>query len=105
MGFFAYQTNPHSTTNETPAELLMNRKLVTALSLTKPDIQNRNKQPMPVCPVYQCHFVYQEFKQGDNIWLQNDSGKGENWLPDNVIETTGPLSYIIGSNNGDTLAN
>ena len=75
---FADRTSPQSTTNQIPAELLMNRKLVTVFSLIKPDIQNRIKQPMPVCSE---DFVHQNFKEGNNTWFRNYSGKGEKWLP------------------------
>ena len=44
----------------------MNRKLVTELSLIKPNILNRIKQPMSV---YQEDFVHQDFTEGDNIWF------------------------------------
>ena len=38
---FRYRITPHSTTGASPAEMLMGRKLISALDLLKPDVHLR----------------------------------------------------------------
>ena len=38
---FSYRTTPHSTTGVSPAELLMNRKLKSALDLLNPRLSDK----------------------------------------------------------------
>jgi transposase InsO family protein len=87
-----YRVTPHTTTETSPAELLMGRKLRTTLDLLHPDIsckvstkqEKLNKSDKPL----------RSFNIGDNVFARNYDGKSK-WLPATVIQITGPRSYHV----------
>ena len=91
---FAYRTTLQTTTGKSPAELLMNQRLSTALSLVKPDLQRK-------VTLRQQSFVSEDspnvrsFVTGDQVWMRNYHSAREKWISGTVEHKTGPLSYQI----------
>ncbi|XP_055910510.1 uncharacterized protein K02A2.6-like [Eupeodes corollae] len=88
---FKQHTTPNTTTGKTPAELLMGRRFRTALDAMHPD----DGQINPVSPDSSFGQV-RSFKIGDTIYFRNYS-IGPLWLEGEIIEVTGPVSYVVKS--------
>ena len=92
---FNYRSTPHSTTGQTPAELLMGRPLRTHLHLMKPNTASR----VQACQDRQkanhdYHAREREFFQGQSVQVQNVPGDRK-WMPGRVAQKSGPLSYKV----------
>lgn len=90
---FRQHTTPHSVTGKTPAELLMNRNLRTALDKLHPDNMSKNE---PVC--FDENFA-RKFNVGDKVFIKNYS-HGPKWIKATIIEVTGPVSYVAETCDG-----
>ncbi|XP_049519492.1 uncharacterized protein K02A2.6-like [Dermacentor silvarum] len=88
-----YRNSPHSTTNESPANLLLGRRLRNQLDVVKPAVGGR--------------VAYNQFKQsvarprrdrhiavGDQVMARNYRGR-PNWVPGVVVEQSGPVSFNV----------
>lgn len=100
---FKYRITPHSTTGQTPAELLWGRKLRSQMDLLHPDLdkkvhqtQNRQKQAHDV------HAKPQVFAVGDTVFARNYR-QGQLWLPGQVVGIQGAVLYDILLNDGRTV--
>ena len=92
---FDYRITPHSTTGISPANLLMNRQPKSKLDLVLPnlskrvtDVQNKQKQ------LHDQHAKCQSFNPGDKVLARNYNDT-DLWLPGEIIEVTGPVSYKV----------
>ena len=94
---------PHSTDGDSPAELLMGRKLRTVLDAIRPDrltrpharvpnIASANKSATP--------SLVRNYSEGNAVFTRN-FGQGPTWLPAVVTRRTGPVNYEVRS--GDSL--
>ena len=88
---FAYRTTPKTTTEMSPAELLMNRKVTTRLSLIKPSIQKR----MAKQGTYEERPPPRSFSTGDWVWMRNYSKIGSKWIQGRIEAKLGPLFYHV----------
>lgn len=97
---FQYRITPHTTTGQTPAELLMNRKLKSRLDLVRPDVTRtvRGKQENQK-QQHDRHVRERKFKAEDPVYIKN-YGQGNKWIPARIIEKTGPVSYTAMSDDG-----
>ena len=86
-----YQVTPHSTTELSPAELLMGRKLRTTLDLMHPDISRKvttklssssSRKPPPT------------FSVSDKVFAHNYHGT-KIWLSAEIVQVAGPVSYKV----------
>lgn len=92
---FRQHTTPHATTNKTPAELLMGRRLRTALDLFHPDnIQKSHEHQSD------CNANPRSLKINDKVYIRNYQS-GDKWIPAKIIEITGPVSYIAETLDGN----
>lgn len=89
---------PHSTTGKSPAELLMGRRLHTALDRLHPDLQTEmvDKQEKQALRGRQ---GVREFELQDTVFIRNYLA-GPKWLPGVVTEITGPVSYKVRTIDG-----
>ena len=78
-----------------PANLLMNRQLKSNLDLVLPilskwvtDVQDKQKQQ------HDQHAKCQSFNPGDKVLARNHNDT-EMWLPGQIVEVTGPVSYKV----------
>lgn len=91
---FIYRITPQSTTGLAPAELMLGRRPRTCLDLLKLNtaerVERRQEQQKAQ---HDLHGQSPTFRIGDPIFLKNFTSLG--WLPGKVVETTGPVSFIV----------
>lgn len=89
---------PNSSTGKSPAELLMNRRLTTALDRLHPDHGGDmlRKQELSA---EKCPGTVREFKPHDLVYLRSYT-RDAKWIPGVIIEVTGPLSYKVRTSDG-----
>ena len=94
---FAYRNTPHSTTGTTPAELLMGHKLRSPLDLLKPDLHIRVEEKQKKQKQYHDRTAHQRsFRVRDLVFIRNFSRSStDQWIPGEVISTTGPRSFRV----------
>ena len=92
---FQYRITPQTTTNLSPAELLMNRKLHNPLSLLKPSITDDiERQQDKMKAIHDRHAKPRSFAPGDHVYIRNYR-EGKMWLSGIITKRTGPLSYHV----------
>ncbi|XP_043197488.1 uncharacterized protein K02A2.6-like [Amphibalanus amphitrite] len=72
---FKYRTTPHSTTRQTPAEVLMGRKLRTHLDLVFPDLRSTVEFQQDQ-QILRKKAQSRQFKIGDSVYV-SEVGRGE----------------------------
>ena len=93
---FKYRTTPHTTTGISTAELLMGRQLRSHLSLLHPDftIHDRVLKQQSQKDHHDSRANRRHFTIGDTVFV-HDFPTGNKWLPGTVIQSKGPLSFLI----------
>ena len=92
---FSYRTSPHSTTGQTPAELMMGRRLRTRMDCLLPDLQERVESAQS-----QMKERYDQRSQervvipGMRVWVSQVSElagveRGTRWLPGYCVSISG----------------
>lgn len=89
----AYRNSPHSTTNESPAKLMMGRDLRTRMHLLRPNVGNTVKtRQEEMCE--RRNTRARDFENGQSVVVRDYRGK-DKWVPGTIAEKTGPVSYRI----------
>ena len=97
---FTYRTTPHSTTGVSPAEMLFQRQLRTALHLLKPDVSRRVRGRQHVLESSsRVRTPMREFAVLDRVLLRN-FGKGDKWVEGVVKMRLGAVSYEVETDAG-----
>ena len=91
---FKQHTTPTTSTGKSPAELMFQRKLRTALSALHPSSTNR---------AYQTKEPRRQFNVGDTVFAINLRDRGDKWLSGKVIEKKGFNVYIIQLTGGQMI--
>ena len=92
---------PHCTTGLSPFELMFNRKMRTHLDLMHPNLFNTIANKQNVQKLYHDkHARMREVDIGDDVFVKNFSGKGNEWVQGTVIQKSGPYSYRVNTPNG-----
>ena len=92
---FKYRTTPQSTTQETPAQLLLNRSLRTPISQLQGDLKSRVELKQATqCASHDKRAKTHSFELGDSVFT-HCGGQKIVWLPGVIDSVTGPLSYVI----------
>ena len=98
-----YRITPHTTTGTSPAELLLGRRPRTQLEMVLPDMtckvqkrqqlqkKNHDKRSAP-----------RNFKVGDTVYVRKFPSN-DDWIPGTIMKNTGPLSFIIKLETGQTV--
>lgn len=94
---FHYRITPHSTTGSSPAELLMNRRLRSKLSLLHPGTGQLPKHQQEKVSTSR-HSPMRSFKVGEKLYARSFSSNWQYWIPVTVISKTGP--YKVKDSNG-----
>ncbi|XP_026526246.1 uncharacterized protein K02A2.6-like [Notechis scutatus] len=81
---------PNTTTNKSPAELLMGRKLMSPLDRLHPTY-NPEKNP-------DSSSKHRTFAPGDSVYAKNLTGDPL-WVPATITQVTGPRSYQLQTTN------
>ena len=94
-----YCITPHCATEMAPAELLIGRKLRTTLDLIHPDLSH--KVTSKLHSNTESKKTLRMFKVGDKVFARNYHGT-PTWVPAEVIQVTGPVSYKV-KTSADTI--
>ena len=91
----SYRVTPQSTTGVSPAELLLGRLPRTRLDLLKLNMakrveskQNQQKQN------HDFTARSRALTQEDKVYVKT-FGQGQRWLPGEIVEVTGPVSFMV----------
>ena len=91
-----YRSTPHTTTNVTPCELFLKRRVRTRLDLLRPDCERR------VCGRqaeqkyrHDQHAKQREMTVGQKVMAKNMRPYGRKWVSGVVVEKLGPLTYLV----------
>ena len=95
---FRYRITPHTSTNQSPAELLMGRRPASALDRLKPDYSRDDRLIQEKMIKSRDSKSYRNFADGDTVWARN-YGPGEKWKSAKVTRKTGPVSYEVVSDD------
>ena len=97
---FQYRLTPHSTTGQSPAELLLGRQPHSHLDQLAPHLhaQVLHKQlKQKVC--HDQNSRPQTFEMGDPVFIHSFT-RGPPWLPGTVLKTQGPRTFRIKLTDG-----
>eukprot|EP00057_Strongylocentrotus_purpuratus_P013236 XP_011667710.1 PREDICTED: uncharacterized protein K02A2.6-like [Strongylocentrotus purpuratus] len=98
-----YRTTPQATTKQSPAELLMNRKLRTRITSVLPDVNATVEKKQFAQTIAHTTHALREFNVVDDVLVRNYA-RGNQWLPGKITDRTGPVSYVVNvSVDGATL--
>ena len=93
---FTYRITPQSTTGMSPSELLLGRRLKSALDLMKPNLQHQvEKEQGRQKIAHDRRAVNRTFNIGEKVNAKN-YGQGEKWLPAKIIKKTGFTIFHCG---------
>ncbi|XP_050562619.1 uncharacterized protein K02A2.6-like [Spodoptera frugiperda] len=95
-----YRNVEHSTTGESPAMILLGRRIRTRLDIIKPDRENKvhraqKRQAESVRGASRCIGG-----EGDEVWYRQYL-KGEKWVPGRLVESLGPSNYRVQGQSGE----
>ena len=95
-----YRTTPHSTTQTSPSELLMGKKLRTRLDLVHPNTRQivNSKQADQVATFNKKPVLAREFSSDQPVWYETFK-QGNKWQFGRIVERSGPTSYKIDIGN------
>lgn len=90
-----YRSTPHATTNVSPGELFLLRKLRTRFDLLKPDIQSVvNGKQSDQKKYHDQHSKLRQFSSGQSVMIKDFRFKNK-WIPGVVVTSSGPVSYNV----------
>ena len=97
---FQYRITPHSTTGQSPAEMLMGRRLHSHLDHLHPDVakQVRRSQERQKT-AHDKAAKSRTFATGDAVWARN-YGQGTKWLSGSIVRLFGSHSLVIRLEDG-----
>ena len=95
-----YRSTPHATTDSSPSELFLQRKIRTRLDLIKPDLETfvASKQAHQK-KHHDSHAKYRQLSPGQLV-MARDFRSTSKWFPGVIVVRTGPLSYTVKLENG-----
>ena len=100
---FHYRITPHSTTGVSPSELLLGRRIRSHLDFIQPNLSSHVETKQSAQKKHHDYHAREcTFQIGDAVFVKN-CGNGPNWLPGEVKEVRGPVSYGIMLNDGRLL--
>ena len=87
--------SPQTTTGTSPAELLLGRRPRSRLDLLRPNTAERveEKQQQQKAQ-HDRKALPRTFRVGDTVFMKN-FGAGRRWLPGQVVEMSGPVSFHV----------
>ncbi|XP_060774421.1 uncharacterized protein K02A2.6-like [Neoarius graeffei] len=91
-------TTPNWSTGKSPAEMLMNRCLTTALNRLHPDFEKDMHHKQEVVADRQRGSA-RSFQPQDNVYMRSYVG-AHKWVTGVIMDTTGPVSYRVQTPDG-----
>ena len=96
----AYRNTPHTTTGQTPAELLLGRKPKRLLDLAKPNLADRVHRKQNEQKQYHDDKARdRSFTMQQDVYVRN-FGTDPLWIPAVIQEQHGPVSFICRLQDG-----
>lgn len=93
---FSYRTTQHSTTGQSPAELLQGRKLRTKLDLLRPDLKSHvEDMQQKMKEQYNKKTKMRTLAPGQEVMVRTFSRNEEHWTRGTIHKATGPVSYLV----------
>ncbi len=89
---------PNSSTGKSPAQLLMNRRLTTALDRLHPDHGGDVLRKQELI-VEKCLGTVREFRPHDLVYMRSYT-RDSRWITGVIIEVTSPLLYKVKTGDG-----
>jgi hypothetical protein len=89
-----YRNTPHTTTNETPAQLFIGRPLRMRLDLLKPDTESRVHHNQFKVMTSESSHRLREFAEGQAVTVRDYRGR-DKWMAATVLKRNGPLTYQV----------
>lgn len=100
---FCSVITPHSTTDLSPAELMMSRRLRSTFDLLMPNVKTRVQQKqLKQKENHDTKKRLRRFAPGDNVFIRNYS-YGPKWIPAVIASSSGPVSYTVTIGSGQTV--
>lgn len=101
----AYRSTPHATTNVSPSELFLKRKIRTRFDLLKPDLQSRVMSKQEDQKKYHDrHCKPRQFTIGQSVMASDFRPNAhKRWQTGTIKRQLGPLSYEIELEDGNTV--
>ena len=90
---FTYRITPQTTTGRTPSELLMGRKLASALDLLKPNVGRHVREHQSQMVKNSSKRHKKELEIGNKVYIRN-FGQGSYWLKGVSVNRHGPLTWL-----------
>ena len=84
----SYRRSPHTTTGQSPSDVLFGRPIRTRFDLLRPDLYEKLYAKRPP------ERVAVRFHVGDHVWVRNYSGP-EKWKAGEIIRCLGPATYEV----------
>ena len=92
---FTYRITPQSTTGMSPSELLLGRRLKSALDLMKLNLQHQVEKEQERQKIAHDHpAVNRTFNIGEKVYARK-YGQGEKWLPAKIIKKLGSQLFTV----------
>ena len=102
---FQYRATQHPATGKSPAEMLMGRKLRTALTIIRSgENEPINEYREKMAENHRGKAKEREYKIGQEVYIRNYKDRGDKWLPGIVMEMTGANIYLIHFGTGSRWA-
>ena len=96
----SYRATPHSTTNQAPSSLFLNRTLRTRLSLVHPDTgQHVLKKQADQVVQHDQHAKERQFIVGQQVMVRN-LRPGDKWVPGVITKQLGPVTFLVETAHG-----
>ena len=100
---FPYRSTPQTTTGQSPAELLLGRRLKSCLDLLHPNVKTKVVQSLQLQKLnHDKSTKYHTFDVNDKVFVNNSQGFPI-WSEGIVTEIIGPLSFKIKLNDGSVI--
>ncbi|XP_061724707.1 uncharacterized protein K02A2.6-like [Cydia pomonella] len=96
-----YRNVEHSTTGESPATLLLGRRLRTRLDTIKPDREGHVRRAQQR-QQEAAGGVSRSVEMEDAVWYRKYL-KGEKWFPGRIVDVLGPSNYKVLGDDGETV--
>ncbi|XP_054272756.1 uncharacterized protein K02A2.6-like [Macrosteles quadrilineatus] len=94
---FVYRNTPSTVTGLSPAELFLQWKPRTKLTLLKPNllsvIDKKKEQQRSAANSIRGGARY--FGKGDKVWVKTVRGEHVSWVPGKVMEQRSPATYVV----------
>ena len=98
---FQYRLTPHSTTGQSPAELLLGRKPKSHLDFVFPSLKNQVQQQQErQKDDHDQKASHRSFMVGERVYCLNHRGGSPKWIPGVISSVQGPVMVLVKLEDG-----